>query len=327
MGMPKVSSAIFLFLVALESCNGGKLRTNFYRRSCPPAEQIVQNITIKHVATDYALPAKLLRMHFHDCFVRGCEGSVLIDSTRNNTAEKDAAPNKNSLKGFDVIDDIKNEVEKSCPGVVSCADILALAARDSVSMQFDKSMWDVQTGRKDGRISIASEALANIPSPFSNFTSLKQDFASKGLDVKDLVVLSGSGAHTIGDAHCNLFSNRLYNFTGKGDQDPSLNTSYAATLKSRCRSLSDSKTTVGMDPGSSSSFDDHYYSMLAQNKGLFVSDAALITDKVAKGYVDQMVVGSAEFLTEFGKSMKRMGAIEVLTGSGGEIRKNCRVIN
>ncbi|KAL6517210.1 hypothetical protein OROHE_017916 [Orobanche hederae] len=326
MGMLKVFSAIFLFLLALESCNGGKLRTNFYCKSCPQAEQIVQNIARKHVATNAALPAQLLRMHFHDCFVRGCDGSVLIDSTRNNTAEKDAPPNKDSLKGFDVIDDIKSEVEKSCPGVVSCADIVALAARDSVSVQFNnKPMWEVLTGRRDGRISLASEALADIPSPFSNFTSLEQSFASKGLSVKDLVFLSG--AHTIGDGHCKLFSNRLYNFTGKGDQDPSLNTSYAATLKSICRSLSDNKTTVGMDPGSSSSFDNHYYSTLAQNKGLFVSDAALITNEVAKGYVDQMVVRSAKFLTEFGNSMKKMGAIEVLTGNEGEIRKKCRVIN
>jgi peroxidase len=65
---------------------------------------------------------------------QGCDASVLLDSTPNNTAEKDAVPNL-SLAGFDVIEEVKTQLENSCPGVVSCADIVALAARDSVSFQ------------------------------------------------------------------------------------------------------------------------------------------------------------------------------------------------
>ena len=65
---------------------------------------------------------------------QGCDGSVLLDSTATNTTEKDAIPNL-SLSGFDVIDDIKAAVEAKCPRIVSCADILALAARDIVSVQ------------------------------------------------------------------------------------------------------------------------------------------------------------------------------------------------
>ncbi|KAM0950657.1 putative peroxidase [Dioscorea sansibarensis] len=301
----------------------GGLEQHFYKKTCPKAEQIVRNITWNHVANNSELPAKLLRMYFHDCFVRGCDASVLIDSTANNTAEKDAIPNK-SLVGFDVIDEAKGALEKACPGIVSCADIVALAARDSVSFQFNKSLWEVETGRRDGNVSIDSEALANIPSPFSNFTTLSQGFAKKNLTVQDLVVLSG--AHTIGVGHCNFFSNRLYNFTGKGDADPSLNTTYAATLKTQCQSQSDTTTTVAMDPGNSLIFNNHYFVILKQNEGLFRSDAALLTNGRASNLVNKLL-DSDYFFNAFKNSIKRMGQIEVLTGTNGVIRKKCSVVN
>jgi peroxidase len=63
--------------------------------------------------------------------LQGCDGSVLLDSTGNNTAEKDATPNQ-TLRGFDFIERVKALVEAACPDTVSCADILALIARDAV---------------------------------------------------------------------------------------------------------------------------------------------------------------------------------------------------
>jgi len=59
-------------------------------------------------------------------------------------------------------------------------------------LQFNKPTWEVLTGRRDGTVSISGEALANLPAPFFNFTQLKESFASKGLTVHDLVVLSGT---------------------------------------------------------------------------------------------------------------------------------------
>lgn len=64
--------------------------------------------------------------------LQGCDASVLLDNSSTIVSEKYARPNINTLRGYQVIDEIKQKLEESCSETVSCADILALSARDSV---------------------------------------------------------------------------------------------------------------------------------------------------------------------------------------------------
>ncbi|EHA8589469.1 Peroxidase 3 [Cocos nucifera] len=324
--MRKTSIQCFVICVALSLfCASADLKLDFYDKSCPKAEKIIFDYVKKHIPHAPSLAAPLLRMHFHDCFVRGCDASVLINSTSKNQAEKAAFPNL-SLRGFDFIDRVKRLIEAECPGVVSCADIIALVARDSVVVT-GGPFWNVPTGRRDGLISNSIEAFQNLPAPTFNFSALQTSFASKGLNLKDLVLLSG--AHTIGVSHCSSFSSRLYNFTGKGDEDPSLDSFYAANLKKhKCKVPDDTTTIVEMDPGSLGTFDLGYYKQLLNRRGLLQSDAALTDNTATKASIIQLVNSPLEvFFKEFAFSMEKMGRIEVKTGSLGEIRKNCAVVN
>ncbi|XP_044463067.1 peroxidase 25-like [Mangifera indica] len=172
--------------MVLSAQSQGGLKPGFYSSSCPKAEVAVRSTVQSHFNKDPTIAPALLRLHFHDCFVQGCDGSVLITAS---LAEKNALLNI-GLRGFEVIDDAKMQLEALCPSVVSCADILALAARDAVDLSNGPS-WPVPMGRRDGRVSSSSQA-SNLPSPLDSVAVQRQKFAAKGLDDHDLVTLVGS---------------------------------------------------------------------------------------------------------------------------------------
>ncbi|KAF8668890.1 hypothetical protein HU200_052094 [Digitaria exilis] len=139
---------------------GKKLKVGYYKNKCGRYID-VEGIVKKHVnKADAGMKAGLIRLFFHDCFVRGCDASVLLDKNNDNqTAEKFGIPNFPSLRGYEVIDDAKAELEAACPGKVSCADIVAFAARDaSFFLSAGKvTYFAMPAGRYDGNVSLASE--------------------------------------------------------------------------------------------------------------------------------------------------------------------------
>lgn len=305
-----------------------QLQVGYYQSSCPLVEGIVKDEVRKAFIQDNGLAAGLVRLHFHDCFVRGCDGSVLIDTVNpSSPAEKDAPPNNPSLRGFQVIDSAKARIEAVCSQTVSCADIVAFAARDSVEITRGLG-YDVPAGRLDGKVSLASEALANLLPPTSNLNQLTQGFANKGLTQEEMVTLSG--AHTIGRSHCTSFTNRLYNFNSTTSQDPTLDPNYVNQLKAECpQSSTDPNLVVPMDPPSPAISDVSYYRGVLANRGLFTSDQTLLSTPQTQAQVVQNAQNLFGWQSKFANAMVKMGTIGVLTGdnTAGEIRVNCRVIN
>ncbi|XLS43657.1 hypothetical protein HN51_000522 [Arachis hypogaea] len=303
--------------------NAAALTPNFYKKVCPKALPVIRRVVQKAINRERRMGASLLRLHFHDCFVNGCDGSILLDDTKNFTGEKTAKPNLNSIRGFDVVDEIKAAVDKACKRpVVSCADILAVAARDSVAILGGPQFWyKVLLGRRDARTANITAANNNLPAPFLNFTQLVTSFNNVGLNTKDLVVLSGG--HTIGFARCTTFRNRIYN-------DTNIETNFATSLRRNCPRTSgvgDNNLTP-LDP-TPSSVDNLYYKALLGKKGILHSDQELYkgngseSDKLVELYSKNPFA----FARDFKNSMIKMGNMKSLTGNNGEIRLDCRRVN
>ncbi|XP_015878043.3 peroxidase 66 [Ziziphus jujuba] len=310
---------VSIFNVIVPQSNA-TLNAHYYGETCSQAEKIISLTVYNASIYDPKVPARILRMFFHDCFIRGCDASVLVDSTAENQAEKDGPPNI-SLGSFYVIDQAKAKLELACPRTVSCADILAVAARDVVALS-GGPYWNVLKGRKDGRVSKASETI-NLPAPTFNISQLIGSFAKRGLGIKDLVALSGG--HTLGFSHCSSFEARLRNFSALHDVDPSMNIELAQNLRKKCpKPNKDPKAGDFLD-STSSAFDNNYYKRLIAGKGLFGSDQALFGDYRTKWLVESFATDQSLFFREFAASMVKLGNVGVI--ENGEVRLKCRVVN
>ncbi|KAJ4715098.1 Peroxidase [Melia azedarach] len=289
------------------------LRMDYYLMTCPFAEQIVQNTVNRALQSDPTLAAALVRMHFHDCFIEGCDGSILIDSTKDNTAEKDS-PGNLSLKGYEIIDDAKEQIENDCPGVVSCADIVAMAARDAIFWT-GGPVYDIPKGRKDGRRSKIEDTI-NLPFPTFNATELIRAFGQRGFTAQEMVALSG--AHTLGVARCASFKSRL------SGVDSTLDSDFAKTLSKTCSAGDSAEQPFD---ATRNTFDNFYFNTLVRKSGLLFSDQTLYTNPKTRAAVNGYAFNQAMFFFDFQQAMVKMGMLNVKEGDNGEVRENCRIIN
>uniref|UniRef100_A0ACD5XEW5 Uncharacterized protein n=1 Tax=Avena sativa TaxID=4498 RepID=A0ACD5XEW5_AVESA len=297
------------------------LSFDFYKRRCPRAESIVRDYVRDAVRKDAGIAAGLLRLHFHDCFVQGCDASVLLDGSATGPGEQQAPPNLTLRpSAFAAINDIRDRLERECRGaVVSCSDILALAARDSVAETGGPS-YRVPLGRRDSpRFATQQDVLSGLPAPTSTVPSLLAVLRNINLDATDLVALSGG--HTVGLAHCTSFDGRLF-----PRPDPTMNPSFLSKLKQTCPAKGTDARTV-LDVRTPNAFDNKYYINLVKREGLFVSDQDLYTNAATRPIVERYARSQREFFDQFGVSMVKMGQIRVLTGDQGQVRRNCSARN
>ncbi|KAH9626050.1 hypothetical protein KSS87_000370 [Heliosperma pusillum] len=296
------------------------LSNTFYSTSCPDLESIVRSHLLQVFLNDTTQAAGLLRMHFHDCFVQGCDASVLLDGSASGPSEQDAIPNFTLRpEAFKIINDLQTLVQCQCGQVVSCADITALAARDSVLLSGGPS-YNIPLGRRDSP-NFASQNVtkANLPGPTFNSTQLLNALSLKNLTATDLVALSG--AHTIGRGHCVSFTNRVY-----PTRDPTLDQTLYNNLKLTCPAANTTNTT-NLDIRTPNFFDNKYYVNLMNRQTLFTSDQTLYTDSRTKPIVTSFALNQTLFFEKFVDAMLKMGQLSVLTGTQGEIRANCSAPN
>lgn len=310
-----------VLLAAMSTLALSCTQVGFYKTTCPPAEGIVKSLVQSAIRSNHTIAPGLLRMFFHDCFVNGCDASILLDGS---DAEKIVIQNL-ALRGFEVIQAAKSKLETVCPGVVSCADILALAARDSV-VQSGGTSWEVPTGRRDGLVSRDTDA-EKLPGSKDDVTLQIKKFADKGLSIQDLVTLVGG--HTIGTAACGRFDDRLYNYNNTSKPDPDIDQEFLANLKTHCPCKSKNSNRVPLDTYSGTNFDNSYYRNVRNGRGVLQSDSKLWSDGRTHKFVQQFLGSSnrLKFNKQFGRAMVKLSNVEVKTGNQGEIRRVCNKIN
>ncbi|KAI3935387.1 hypothetical protein MKW92_034910 [Papaver armeniacum] len=308
-------------LVLLLHAGESDIRLNYYSESCPRAEEIVKEQVTKlyHIHGNTAV--SWVRNLFHDCMVKSCDASLLLENTKGLESEK-MSPRSFGMRNFKYVNTIKQAVEKECAETVSCADIIALSARDGAVM-LGAPHIAMKTGRKDSMESYAGVVENFIPNHNDSMSLVLSQFQSIGIDAEGVVALLG--AHSVGRVHCTNLVHRLY-----PEVDPTLDPDYAIYLKNRCPSPYPDPQAVEYsrnDRKTPMILDNMYYKNILEHKGLLIVDQQLVSDPNTSPFVEKMASDMGYFHDQFSRALLVLSENNPLSGDQGEVRKDCRYVN
>ncbi|KAF7050268.1 hypothetical protein CFC21_058657 [Triticum aestivum] len=302
-------------LAAAAPLAAADLAPDFYKESCPDAEKIVAGVIEKKMKDDPGTAAGLLRLLFHDCFANGCDASILIDPLSNQSSEKEAGPNI-SVRGYDIIDEAKKELEAKCPNTVSCADIISLATRDSVKLAGGPD-YAVPTGRRDSLVSNREESDDNLPGPDIPVPQVTADFVKAGFTAEEMVLLL-AGGHSIGKVRCIFI---------EPDASP-MEAGYHASISKLCDGPNRDTGFVNMDQSNPNVVDNSFFAnAIAEKMPLTLDRLLAIDEKTGPLLKDMLNKPKEDFASAFGKAMEKLTVLKAITGKDGEVRKLCNEFN
>jgi peroxidase len=317
------SRFLVLLLPLLLQFHSGKseLQLNYYEQSCPEAEEIIKQQVINLYNKHGNTAVSWVRNLFHDCMVMSCDASLLLETSNGIETEK-ASQRNFGMRNFKYINTIKQAVEAQCPSTVSCADIVALSARDGIVMLGGPSA-EMKTGRKDSKVSYAAVIEDFLPNHNDTVSLVLSRFQSIGIDTEGSVALLG--AHSVGRVHCVNLVHRLYPTV-----DSTLDPDYANYLKGRCPTPYPDPNAVlysRNDRETPMILDNIYFKNLLKNKGLLIVDQELTSNPETLSFVEKMADNNSYFHEQFAKAIILLSENNPLTGDQGEVRKDCRFVN
>ncbi|KAL3626611.1 hypothetical protein CASFOL_030160 [Castilleja foliolosa] len=323
--MKMISTVIFvLFFMSCRGETEASLSYNFYDQICPQVEHIIRAGVESASIGDPTTPSALLRLMFHDCQVQGCDASILLEPHGHMTKFSEMASSKSfGVRKRDFINLMKSTVEAVCPQMVSCSDIIIMAAREAVAFSGGPRI-NVPLGRRDtSNPPNFTLADVSLPSPDVGVDEMLRIFAKHGMSIQDSVAILGS--HTLGITHCSNLESRLYNQQNRPG-DEIINQAYENTLKLKCPHVGPTPSkfiSFVQNDFTAVLFDNQYFVNSINGLGVLKIDTQMPLDSRTRPFVEKFASDESAFFDAFSSAFVKLSRSNVLTGNQGVIRTSC----